>query len=190
MSRYASTALQLALGLLLSGCAAGYRLGAGPTVDTRGHVGGGVTVAGAFGIGSTKRSVERWEPGRTWQRGFAVMEVLEVGAGGELNPAGPALDLGSGWDFVRTRNEELAYRLGIRMRGHWVFSDAQDTRMLGVEAVAAGAWGALAKHHLGLELRGGVRSADGFEGSFFGSFALNLVYDRTRIWNFNEVFGF
>lgn len=97
----------LAAAILLtgfSGCAAGWRAGGGPVVDSEGRA--GLIGGGAMAIG-LKLTREQ-----------GLLEVIEGGAGPSLNPAEGLLTAGLGIDWLHQElfGEKIGLRAGVRVR--------------------------------------------------------------------------
>lgn len=172
MNRVCPIAL-IAFAVLVSGCAAGYRVGVGPTVDTRGRVGVNVTLTGYLGVADDDGD------------GVGFVLVQEAAAGAQFNPTGPAVHYGTGFDVIHTEDEELDFRGGLRLHARWVYpGDVQEIVTASAEAVGAGSFGPLHDYHLSVELRGGIAQDTSFPDSApLGTFGLSLVYDRLTIGN-------
>jgi hypothetical protein len=90
--------------LCLPGCAIGWRVGAGPTLDDRGRPGAQLTLGGSFGI--------------TTGDGHAVQEVVAVGGGGRLGPASPTGGVLGGFEYLSQGESvgDLTWRVGFVAR--------------------------------------------------------------------------
>ncbi len=167
---------RLALALALPGCAAGWRVGAGPTLDERGLAGAHVTLGGSFGLTADDRA--------------AAQEFVALSGGGRLGPASPTAGVMAGLEYLSQGAAvgDATWRLGLHARLH-AAADGDALGGGGLHAaflftndVDGGTF-----RNFGGELAASAGVAPGGGHAVRGLLALALVYETNLFVDFDDL---
>lgn len=161
----------------LGGCAVGYRVGAGPTFDTQGRVGGEVFAGLSFGV--------------YLGDGHAIQESIGGSGGMRMTDGAGVLAPRAGLEYLY-QDDDLAWRAGLTSRFGFTFAEEGTEVFIGPGVEAA----LLATldddgdlyHDLGVSfaaLAGG--GADG--GALHGLFCPAVVYETNILMTAHDFIG-